>query len=438
MKTTFFNILFCAVALGVMPLLGSKIIHAQPVREWKALQVGDTVPDFSFQLVNSEKTTGRFSDYLGKHILVDFWATWCTSCLIKVPLLDSLQKVHADKLTVVLINTSNTGDNEERLKEFFIKREKATGKKFPMPSIAYDTITEQLFPHRLLPHYVFISPEGVVQSFSGLHDITANTIRSFIKNEDFAVREKIDRKLDHKQPLFFKGNGGEPDSYIHRSLLTGYVSGLPGSYQGALQDDNLTNKIHQTNMPLQSLYLFAYPQMGLYPNNRKLVQINEPHKFYPRNNHGYDKRDYLYCYELLTPPVTFRQAKQMMREDLKRYFGYEIWEGKKELTCLVLKNKKKRRTTEKGVAGNNLNDKNAVARYIRNQPLVVLVKYLDGRSTIPVIDETKYVGNITMELPVDLTDIPALQEALSKYGFTLTEEKRKVDCFMIAEPGTRL
>ncbi|QQE13735.1 TlpA family protein disulfide reductase [Planctomycetota bacterium] len=49
------------------------------------LEVGDDAPDFEvFELMDKEKVL-RLHDYRGKWVLLDFWATWCSSCVVQTP-----------------------------------------------------------------------------------------------------------------------------------------------------------------------------------------------------------------------------------------------------------------------------------------------------------------------------------------------------------------
>jgi thiol-disulfide isomerase/thioredoxin len=47
----------------------------------------------------------NLTDYEGKVVVVSFWASWCGYCREEFPYLDRLQRLGADKLQVVSVNT---------------------------------------------------------------------------------------------------------------------------------------------------------------------------------------------------------------------------------------------------------------------------------------------------------------------------------------------
>src|ERR1700692_1154101 len=54
------------------------------------LKLSSPAPDFSLQSLDG--TSMRLSDFRGKAVLLNFWATWCGPCKIEMPWFIELQK----------------------------------------------------------------------------------------------------------------------------------------------------------------------------------------------------------------------------------------------------------------------------------------------------------------------------------------------------------
>ncbi len=61
---------------------------------------GAAASDFTLRDVDGKDV--RLSDYAGKVVLIDFWATWCTPCQAELPHLQELYDQYKDKGFVVL------------------------------------------------------------------------------------------------------------------------------------------------------------------------------------------------------------------------------------------------------------------------------------------------------------------------------------------------
>jgi len=75
--------------------------------EFIPLKSPQPAPDVSF--IDADGKSVPLSQFKGKPVLVNLWATWCHPCVEEMPLLDALQKSLGDKLTVLAISEDRGG-----------------------------------------------------------------------------------------------------------------------------------------------------------------------------------------------------------------------------------------------------------------------------------------------------------------------------------------
>ena len=61
---------------------------------------GVPAPDFTLPSLDGRKV--KLSDFRGKAVLLNFWATWCPPCKVEMPWFEDLQKQYAQDGLVVL------------------------------------------------------------------------------------------------------------------------------------------------------------------------------------------------------------------------------------------------------------------------------------------------------------------------------------------------
>lgn len=68
----------------------------------KASAVSNGIKAADFTLTDLEGKPVKLSDYKGKVVILDFWATWCPPCVKEIPHFNDLAKAYKDKGLVVL------------------------------------------------------------------------------------------------------------------------------------------------------------------------------------------------------------------------------------------------------------------------------------------------------------------------------------------------
>ncbi len=112
--------------------------------------------DFDFQLKNLNGEVVNLSDYKGKVIFLNIWATWCPPCIAEMPGIQSLyEKVDKDKIVFVMLSTDNS---EEKARKFIQKK----GFTFPVFMAAGRVPNVYRVPS--IPSTFVISPEGKIVS----------------------------------------------------------------------------------------------------------------------------------------------------------------------------------------------------------------------------------------------------------------------------------
>jgi thiol-disulfide isomerase/thioredoxin len=62
--------------------------------------VGDLRPDLA--LLDLDGKEHRLSEFHGKRVLINFWASWCGPCLVEMPVLSAAQRKFGDQGVIVL------------------------------------------------------------------------------------------------------------------------------------------------------------------------------------------------------------------------------------------------------------------------------------------------------------------------------------------------
>jgi len=126
-------------------------------------RVGDKAPDFQLQQINknNDLETIRLSDFKGKGIMLNFWATYCKPCEVEMPYMEKLYPQYKDKgIEIIAVSLDATAPVIHQ----FIDKYNLT---FPIP---HDTRNQVMDLYKIgpIPSTFFINPEGeIVEKVEG-------------------------------------------------------------------------------------------------------------------------------------------------------------------------------------------------------------------------------------------------------------------------------
>lgn len=127
-------------------------------------------PDF--ELMTTLGETISLSDYRGKVIIVNFWATWCPPCRAEMPLFKDAAEKFIDSLVVLAVNS---GEEINLVKEFSLQFE---------PEIIFlldsDYSVGELYQVRGLPTTYFVDSKGYVQAMH-IGELSESLLASYLK-----------------------------------------------------------------------------------------------------------------------------------------------------------------------------------------------------------------------------------------------------------------
>jgi thiol-disulfide isomerase/thioredoxin len=443
----------------------------------KGLKVGEKLPDIPFgEVINNRTGKVRFSELKDKVIILDFWNTTCSSCIEKFPEMEKLQKEFADQIVIFLVNPFETRDQIEK------RFNRSGGKKIVLPDLpvivskkpyTLDDVIEspiyRLFPHRGVPHHVWIGKNGVVKLIGSSENTYSKKIADFLEGKDVFVMNNSATipVLDwgNNTPYYKLLGNFNQVPVISGSIITPYNNEMEGSRKKIIDSAAGVRRTYFINHDLLLIYVLGPLKNFLKPIADEIIYVpREPlwenfvlfdkaidtsafaANFFlnkkERVDSAYIKAQY--CLEQVVP-LTMSEERQdeYMFEDLNRFckekLGAVVNLEKKKLSCFSLirtssvdkvtvADDSPERVSLWSSINQIMQENQALSNFLINNKLAEQAYF--------IINETGWAREISVNLPISGKKFASLDELnkwLLRYDLKIAETVREVDFISIKE-----
>jgi thiol-disulfide isomerase/thioredoxin len=126
--------------------------------QYEHLYAGRIAPDAEFY--DAKGNVSKLSDYRGKVVYIDTWATWCGPCKREIPFLKTLEEsYHGKNIQFISVST----DKDVAAWQSFIARESMSGLQLHQSQEVEKTVSH-LYIVNSIPRFILIDEDGKIVS----------------------------------------------------------------------------------------------------------------------------------------------------------------------------------------------------------------------------------------------------------------------------------
>ncbi|WP_342331911.1 redoxin domain-containing protein [Pedobacter sp. FW305-3-2-15-E-R2A2] len=397
------------------------------------IKVGDRVPDIIIpKIIRDTKSSAKISDFKDKLLIIDFWDTFCGSCIEALPKMDSLQSKFGSRIKILPVSYQS----EEVMTKFF--KNNGFVKNVKLPCVVEDKALGSYFQYKLISHEIWIY-KGIVVAITGADYVTEKNIQTILDEKKVNWPIKNDMVIfDPKKPLFVQTDADQYNTkslFLHYSGITGHRNGI--DYKGGLTEtyDSIGRVYRSTFYNYTIVGAFNYITYLIKPRNfvphkdRLILEVKDRSRYVYDKSYGFRSdwnQENEFCYELCTTRPIEKKAKfQYILDDLNHILGVNARWEKRPVKCLILIKTKEISNLD------SINLSRKVINGYNTEMSGIPLLFLDQAEIYPPgIDETGFKGNVRIGA---FKNIQGLREQLQVYGCDVIETERNIDVLVITE-----
>jgi peroxiredoxin len=134
------------------------------------LKIGAKAPNFSLKTLDGKQV--ELSDYKGKKVMLNFWATWCPPCKKEMPDMEKYTQQAGDDVVVLAVNIDPENDVQS-----FVDDNGITF-TIPLDSQSAKNPVNERYKILSIPTTYFIDKEGIIRN----KVISAMTLKDMERN----------------------------------------------------------------------------------------------------------------------------------------------------------------------------------------------------------------------------------------------------------------
>lgn len=297
----------------------------KPGKEMPPIQVKSYVGMQARQIDLNKKST---------YIILDFWNTWCNSCIKGLRKLDSLQFKFGKELTILAVTTQ-----KEKSVRAFLERKGIVLPNLPMHFA--DSLLSGYFPYQSLPHTAWIK-NGKLDFVTYGYNVNERNITKWLNGEPLRMAYKDAEKIFNPEAALWDKRNQVFDQDIRQySFLSGWQYDYGSSlFRGFIDSSRGVAGKRFINIQLKNLLIEAFGNCFRY-SNRVIKEDESVNWIVWDGNYSDDellRQRNLVCYEISVSMERFKNVGEYIREDVGRYFDFDAVVEKRLVPCEVIRN----------------------------------------------------------------------------------------------------